>query len=167
MITVIENQTLLDIAVINNGSVMAAFDYAITNGISITDQLTPGQIIYAVEPKEYNTNEFVEIAEKYIDKRKRVISVIENQSLLDVAIQEDGCVLAGLEWAIYNGLSITDLITPGQKLNMPKSTEFRYEDLANYFNEKSQLIATYKPTVEAPAPSLLNYYLPGVLPYSL
>ena len=42
-ITVQNNQSLLDIALMVSGSADAAYDIAIENGISITDKLTSGQ----------------------------------------------------------------------------------------------------------------------------
>jgi LysM repeat protein len=65
----------------------------------------------------------------------------ENQSLFDIAVQEDGSVLAVFEWALANGLSITDVLEPGQKLKAPKSS-FRNGDLANYFKGRNQQVAT-------------------------
>lgn len=70
-----------------------------------------------------------------------MIYVIENQSVLDVAIQEDGSVMAAFEWALKNGLSITDDLAPGQKLSVPISS-FRNADVANYFKGRKQNIAT-------------------------
>jgi len=65
----------------------------------------------------------------------------ENQSLFDIAVQEDGSVLAVFEWALANGLSITDSLEPGQKLIAPKSA-YRNDDMANYFKGKNQYVAT-------------------------
>jgi capsid protein len=70
-----------------------------------------------------------------------MIIAIENQSLLDIAIQEDGSVLATFEWAITNGFSITDDLFPGQNLKPPSSV-YRNADVANYFLGKRQLVAT-------------------------
>lgn len=70
-----------------------------------------------------------------------MIYAIENQSVLDVAIQEDGSVMAFFEWALKNGLSITDELTPGQQLVSPNSS-FRNAEIANYFKGKKQMIAT-------------------------
>jgi capsid protein len=69
------------------------------------------------------------------------VIVIENQSLLDVAIQEDGSVLAAFEWAVANGISITDDLAPGQNLSAPNSS-YRNADVANYFKGRKQMIAT-------------------------
>lgn len=66
---------------------------------------------------------------------------IENQSLFDVAVQEDGCFLAVFEWALANGLSVTDELAPGQKLAAPNS-EFRNNDVADYFKGRNQMVAT-------------------------
>lgn len=69
------------------------------------------------------------------------MTVQENQSLFDVSVQEDGSVLAVFEWAVANGVSITDDLAPGQKLSAPNSI-FRNVDMANYFKGKNQQVAT-------------------------
>lgn len=75
-----------------------------------------------------------------------MITVLSNQSLLDIAIQEDGNVLAAFEWALANGISITEELVPGQKLIIPKSVN-RDNEIANYFKSKKQNIATYQSVV--------------------
>jgi capsid protein len=69
------------------------------------------------------------------------VIVQENQSLIDIAIQEEGSFLVAFEWAVENGLSITDELFPGQKLKAPNSV-FKNNDVANYFKGKNQSIAT-------------------------
>jgi len=44
-ITVLNNQSMLDIAIMVSGSAEAAYNIALENGISITDDLTPGQVL--------------------------------------------------------------------------------------------------------------------------
>ncbi|WP_264520397.1 hypothetical protein [Flavobacterium sp. N1994] len=51
------NQSLLDIAVQECGSVFAAFDLAVANEISVTEELVPGQKI--IIPNSDNTFEQV------------------------------------------------------------------------------------------------------------
>lgn len=70
-----------------------------------------------------------------------MIYAIENQSVFDVAVQESGSVLAAFDWALKNGLSITDELEPGQNIIAPDST-FKNSDVANYFKGKKQMIAT-------------------------
>ena len=67
--------------------------------------------------------------------------IIENQSLLDVAIQEDGSVLAVFDWAEANGISVTDDLFPGQVLTAPVS-EYRNAEVVEYFKNRGRLIAT-------------------------
>lgn len=82
------------------------------------------------------------------------MTVIENQSLLDIAIQEDGSVMAAFEWALKNALSITDELAPGQELLVPVS-EFRNNDVADYFKGKNQMVATgFNNTIEDLLPDL-------------
>lgn len=70
-----------------------------------------------------------------------MITAVSNQSLLDIAIQEDGNVLAAFEWAVANGISITDVLVSGQKLKTLNSS-YRNSEVANYFKGKSQMVAT-------------------------
>lgn len=70
-----------------------------------------------------------------------MIIVIEHQSLIDIAIQQDGNPLSAFDWADVNNISITDLLVPGQKLIVPNSG-FRNNEIANYFKGKQQLVAT-------------------------
>lgn len=83
-----------------------------------------------------------------------MITVIENQSFLDVAIQEGGSVLTAFELALSNGFSITDELIPGQQLTDTNS-EFRNNEVANYFKGKNQMIATtFNGTIEQLIPPL-------------
>lgn len=68
-------------------------------------------------------------------------TVLHNQSLLDIAIQEDGSMLTTFEWALANGLSITDELEPGQKLTTPNSN-FNNSEVAEYFKRKNIKVAT-------------------------
>ena len=43
MIYVIENQSVFDVAIQESGSVLSAFDWTFKNGLSITEDLAPGQ----------------------------------------------------------------------------------------------------------------------------
>lgn len=70
-----------------------------------------------------------------------MIYAIDNQSVLDVAVQESGSVMAAFEWALANGVSITDELQPGQELVFPTSG-FLNSDVAIYFKGKKQMIAT-------------------------
>lgn len=69
-----------------------------------------------------------------------MINVIENQSLIDVSVQEHGSALTAFEWALKNGFSITDDLYAGQKLIIPEST-FKNADVADYFKGKNQMVA--------------------------
>lgn len=70
-----------------------------------------------------------------------MINVSSNQSLFDIAIQEDGNVLAVFDWALANNISITDMLVSGQQLKA-QSSNYRDTDVANYFKGKNQMVAT-------------------------
>lgn len=53
MVAIRHNQSLLDVAVQESGSVFAAFDWAVKNEISVSVEITPGQLIEAPESKEH------------------------------------------------------------------------------------------------------------------
>ena len=50
----------------------------------------------------------------------RTVTVLNNQSLWDIAIQEYGTVEAVFELARANGIGVTDLLTAGQELVLPE-----------------------------------------------
>jgi len=68
------------------------------------------------------------------------IIVIEDQSLVDIALQEHGKALVGFELALLNGFSLTDDLFPGQKLEKAESL-LANTDTANYFRGKGQMIS--------------------------
>lgn len=69
------------------------------------------------------------------------MTVLHNQSLFDIAVQESGSVMTSFEWALINGVSITDDLEPGQKIAAADSN-LKNSDVANYFKGKNQMIAT-------------------------
>ncbi len=48
------------------------------------------------------------------------ITVLNNQSLFDISVQEYGTIEGVFEIALANGLSVTDKLTVGQKLKIPE-----------------------------------------------
>lgn len=67
-------------------------------------------------------------------------TVIENQSIVDIGVQESGSALAAFDLAFENGLSITDELEPGQQLNEIVSVDAN-KNAADYFKGKKQMIA--------------------------
>lgn len=55
-IIVLHNQSLLDIAIQHTGSVFNAFEIAVANKISITDDLTPGMLLMIPEGIKKNND---------------------------------------------------------------------------------------------------------------
>lgn len=45
VVRVLHNQSLLDIAIQEYGTIEAAFDLALANGLEVTDMLTPGMVL--------------------------------------------------------------------------------------------------------------------------
>ncbi len=68
-----------------------------------------------------------------------MITVISNQNIFDLAIQELGTFEEVLELAILNGISVTDLIEPGQNF-LVKGTPKK--DIKNFFKNQDLNIAT-------------------------
>lgn len=60
------------------------------------------------------------------------VRVITHQSLLDLANQETGTIETAFDWAVQNDISITQILEPGQVLEVPKS-EFISQEVAGYF----------------------------------
>jgi hypothetical protein len=85
------------------------------------------------------------------------MQVLHKQNLFDIAIQEDGSIFAAFDWALKNGISLTDDLTPGQILITPESN-FRNTDIVNYFKYRKQNIGT---ALEPVAPNKNIYEFPG------
>ncbi|WP_264521210.1 hypothetical protein [Flavobacterium sp. N1994] len=92
-----------------------------------------------------------------------MITVIESQSLLDIALQENGNVLSAFDFAIANKIDVMDVLVPGQKLIEVKS-DVDLKEVSDYFKGKGQLIATCP--AELPE-EIFNYGFPeGEFPFS-
>lgn len=61
--------------------------------------------------------------------------VIGNQSLFDIATEKSGSVLAAFDWAVENGISITDILIAGEELTAPE-TEFKDAQIEEYFSSR-------------------------------
>ena len=69
------------------------------------------------------------------------MKVMAGQSLSDIAVQEDGNIEAVFDWALKNGKSITEKLTPGETLVPPNST-LKDKPLSEYFKGVQKKIAT-------------------------
>ncbi len=70
-----------------------------------------------------------------------MITVIEDQSLLDIAIQYYGNVCAAFDLAVANKISITDVLVPGQQL-IKIAEEFKNKDVLQYYSARAIIPAT-------------------------
>jgi hypothetical protein len=72
------------------------------------------------------------------------IKALQNQSLLDIAIQEFGSAEAAFDIALLNDLSITDELTAGQVLEIPffEKMEFANRPIADYYKNRGLKPAT-------------------------
>ena len=70
-----------------------------------------------------------------------MVVVQDNQTLFDIAILNDGTVDSALDWAVFNGLSLTEDIAPGQILQNPNSV-YRNQEKANFFKYRNQNLGT-------------------------
>lgn len=95
--TVLHNQSLLDIAIQHTGSVLNAFQITVANGISLTDDLTPGLILTIPENVVFDTD----ILNYYTSKKIQPATAIENIENTEEPTQE------GIShWAINNDFII-------------------------------------------------------------
>ena len=70
-----------------------------------------------------------------------MVIVQDNQTLFDIAILNDGTCDSAFDWAVANGISITDDLLVGT--NMVLSTSiFTNDDIANYFKARNHMVAT-------------------------
>ena len=70
-----------------------------------------------------------------------MITVLNNQSLLDIAVQYTGTIENAFKIAVANGLSLTDELQPGAQLIIPSDVEMN-SDVVSYFSGKGIQPAT-------------------------
>ncbi len=68
-------------------------------------------------------------------------TVLHNQNLFDISIQENGNVQTVFELALLNEISITENIQPAQKIEVVKS-DLLVPELVDYFINRQQKVAT-------------------------
>ena len=159
----LNGQSIVDIAIQTAGSIESAFDLAISKGLSVTDVLSPGTEINTenvinktivdyftmknLKPATDLTAKaliiagvvgaFVSIPKNY--KSVSTIKALVNQTILDLAIQECGSVIAGIDFALENGLSITDDLIIGTAYTKTSAINNK---IALYFKQRNLLPAT-------------------------
>ena len=74
------------------------------------------------------------------------ITVLNRQSLLDIAIQHTGSVFTAFEIALVNGLSVSDTVEPGAILILPEVE--RNTEILNYYSAKKIQPATALESLE-------------------
>jgi len=67
------------------------------------------------------------------------VTILEGQSLLDVALQELGSLEGAYALAVLNGLSLTDSLAAGMMLQLPDVVDKR---IVNYYLERNIRPAT-------------------------
>ena len=72
-----------------------------------------------------------------------IITVLHNQSILDIAIQHTGNVYNAFAIAKANGLSITHDLTPGETISIPQDI-IRDSEVYNYYKTKEEIFKDNK-----------------------
>lgn len=101
---------LLD-AALRSGSLEDLFSIAAINGLSITDDLQAGSVVYS-SGKNYQKSSNVILPVRV----SHSVVVLSGQTLLDLAIQEVGGLEAVFQLSLLNGLSITSTLAGGQQI---------------------------------------------------
>ena len=90
------------------------------------------------------------------------IIVLSNQSLLDIAIQHTGSVENSFEFAVQNGISVSDELVSGNDLFIPGDIAFD-NDILNYYTSKKIRPATaFTEQNDAPQLGGIGYMRIGV-----
>ncbi len=95
-----------------------------------------------------------------------MVTVLNNQSLLDIALQEYGTATAVLALALGNKLEVTDRLEPGQILVLPSDAPVD-RDMVAYYRSRKIRPSTAQPMMAEE--DLQEWFgsLPGMLPYLL
>lgn len=157
-VRILKSQTLTDIAIQELGDVTRVLEIAVMNDLSITDPLTAGETILvpdALIEKLSITKLFKETANAPAsdDEEEEIIagigdgsavitlhdvitqrSILEGQTIIDLATQDLGDPERAMEIAVLNDRSITDHLVPGELLETPTAEESKYNMLRLFSN---------------------------------
>ncbi len=97
-IVVLSHQNLLDIAVQNFGNAKAAFDLALKNGLSLSEDLIPGQVLQLPESLYKDTD----VAGYYRDKKLQPATAL-SQAFYAATKKKEGISY----WAIHIDFKIS------------------------------------------------------------
>lgn len=158
---VLEGQSLFDIAIQSCGSAEAAFDLAVLNGVSLTDEVFDElelSDILNVEIASFFKTKNIQLATATVKESERIyivadtiirdsamqqsnfICVASGQTLFDIALSEFGSVDAAFELADINDLNVTDDLYSGQLL---KKTFIVNKSIHKFYKQRCILPATW------------------------
>jgi hypothetical protein len=139
-VIVTEEQDIIDLVVAQYGNAESVVIFCLQNNIDINSDMTPGDRMLIDETIAYRTTGFVSSSVKS-DLKQEVTVVLENQNLIDAALQEYGSVEALTKLCVDNGFSLDSALTPGSKLKIDTSFIVN-KQLVNYLKKSSIKIGT-------------------------
>ena len=72
------------------------------------------------------------------------ITVLHNQSFLDIAVQHTGNVLNAFHIALVNEMSVSDSLSPGMQLILPDDLEINSDEFQYYRSNGYQPATAFK-----------------------
>jgi hypothetical protein len=132
---VLYGETLLKIAA-QKGNAAAAYDIALLNELSVSDELVPGTVLQlpVIEKQVRVFESGVQV------KISSDVVILEHQTLADIAVQYLGDAERLMEVAVLNELSPTANVQAGSNLKVPTPSK-----------EKKRLVQLFKNKANAPA----------------
>lgn len=152
-----QHQTIIDLAIQSCGSAEAAFELALLNGVSITDEIAVGETVYTpsvqdVDVLNYYTQKAIcpatsvgvipdlvaGVVDSYISYESLLqndeVIVLDGQNFIDLATFYCGSPDLAAEFALLNGLTVTDTLEAGIKLKKPAVSNKKVQA---YFAQKN------------------------------
>jgi predicted Zn-dependent protease len=120
VVIVNEEQNVIDLVIDQYGNAESVVTFCLQNNIDINAYMTPGDRMLIDETIAYRTTGFISSSVKQ-DLKQEVVVILENQNLIDVALQEYGSVEALTKLCVDNAFSMDSALTPGSKLKINSS----------------------------------------------
>lgn len=70
-----------------------------------------------------------------------LVKILPHQSLFDLAIQEYGTIEAAIDIALFNDLSVTEILEAGTEIKLPPNAPTN-QDILNYYHQHNLQPAT-------------------------
>lgn len=183
------NQSLFDVALLNNGTLSSIIDLCVLNNLAASDDLEPGLNLNILD-KDYGFKKLVEylnnqgiiittevfgndfytgvsdLAQGEITFKESLNVVLENQSVFDLCSFKNGTIESIIDFCLLNQFSPSDDLIPGSNYEV-QLKDYNFSEVVSFFKDNKFIPVTDYVFIDDTSNNLIYLIPAGELPYSL